>query len=142
MLSVISGPATDPSTSDKAEAGGLMSTSHDREFLTINLIQTNHQERKWQDKLLYPSLSPLTPHTKPLFIFSSYISWTNKSRNKVNWRNNKWSWCFWNINVPHYEFLAVQCCYVFVWMYDIRNMFWRSWRTWQFLVKFTLTLSD
>lgn len=66
MLSVISGPATDPSTADKAETGGLMATSHDREFVTINLIQTNHQEnRQAQDKLLYPSLPPHTPHHIP-----------------------------------------------------------------------------
>lgn len=94
MLSVISGPTTDPSNADKAEAGGLMATSHDREFLTINLMQNNHQKRKWQDKLLYPSLSPHTPHTKPSFIFPTYVSLTNSSVNKVYWRNNKWAWYF------------------------------------------------
>lgn len=41
MLSVISGPAADPSTAHNRGAGGLMATSHGRERLTIHLIQTD-----------------------------------------------------------------------------------------------------
>lgn len=57
MLSVISGPATNPSTSDKVEAGGLMATSHDREFLTINLIDKSPKEKVTRQAIISKSFS-------------------------------------------------------------------------------------